>query len=58
MDDALRSQLESLRDTGQAIRIWGELYAGRMDWNAAQIVVTKIELIEVDPSMIPAPPNR
>lgn len=57
MDDALRQQLEDLRDTGQPIRIWGEVYAGRMDWNAAQIVVTKIEWIQADPSAIPAPPN-
>lgn len=55
MDDALRQQIEALRDTGQPIRIWGELYAGRMDWNAAQIVVTQIEQIQADPSLIPEP---
>ncbi|MEJ2758320.1 MAG: DUF333 domain-containing protein [Anaerolineales bacterium] len=56
-DEALRQQLEDLRDTGQPIRIWGEIYAGRMDWNATQIMVTKIEYIQADPSVIPAPPN-
>lgn len=56
-DDALRQQLEDLRDTNKPIRIWGELYAGRMDWNAAQIVVTQIELIQADSSLIPEPSN-
>jgi len=56
-DEALLQQLESLRDSGQAVRIWGELHAGRMDWNASQIVVTRIELISADASTIPPAPN-
>ena len=56
-DEALLQQLEDLRDSGQAVRIWGELFAGRMDWNAAQIVVTRFELIEADPADIPPTPN-
>ncbi|UCC63222.1 MAG: hypothetical protein JSV36_21225 [Anaerolineae bacterium] len=43
-DPALRAQLESLRDTGTVIRVWGELSAGVMDWNATRIQVTRIEV--------------
>ena len=57
MDDSLNQQLEELRDSGQDVRIWGELHTGRMDWNATQIVVTRIELIDVDTSQIPPAPN-
>lgn len=46
MDEATNQQLESLRDSGQVVRIWGELYAGRMDWNGSQIVVTRVEVVE------------
>jgi putative hemolysin len=57
LDESIRQQLEELRDSGQAVRIWGELHAGRMDWNATQIVVTEVELIEVDSSQIPPAPS-
>jgi putative hemolysin len=57
LDSTLQQQLEDLRDSGQVIRINGELFAGRMDWNAVQIMVTNIELIDADPTDIPAPPN-
>jgi len=56
-DEALNRQLEALRDSGQAVRIWGELHTGRMDWNAAQIVVTRIELIDANAAAIPPAPN-
>jgi hypothetical protein len=46
LDPALRSQLESLRDTGTVIRVWGQLSAGVMDWNATQIQVTRLEVAE------------
>jgi hypothetical protein len=46
LDPALHSQLESLRDTGTVIRVWGELSAGGMDWNATQIQVTRLEVAE------------
>ncbi|MFN2144690.1 MAG: DUF333 domain-containing protein [Anaerolineales bacterium] len=48
MDESINQQLESLRDTDQVVRIWGELYTGRMDWNATQIVVTRIEVASAD----------
>lgn len=56
-DETLNQQLEALRDSGQALRIWGELHPGRMDWNAAQIVVTRIELIDANAAAIPPAPN-
>lgn len=56
-DDNLRSQLESLRDSGQAVRITGLLYAARPDWNGTQLVVTSIELIDTDPADIPPAPG-
>lgn len=46
LDETLRSELESLRDTGQAIRIWGELTVGIPDWNSTQINVSEFELVE------------
>jgi len=53
----IRRQIENLRDSGQAVRIWGVLHAGRMDWNAVQIIVSKIEPIDADPSEVPAAPS-
>jgi hypothetical protein len=38
--------LESLRDSGQVIRIWGELTVGVPDWNGTQINVTRLELVD------------
>lgn len=57
LDEGLRQQLETLRDTGLPIRIWGTLTAGIPDWNGSQIQVTKIEQIQASPSEIPNPPN-
>lgn len=57
VDEGIRLQLEELRDTGQAFKIWGQIFAGRMDWNAAQIIVSKIELIPADASEIPPAPK-
>jgi putative hemolysin len=45
-DPTLAAQLESLRDTGRAFRIWGELTAGVPDANGTQIVVTRIETLD------------
>jgi hypothetical protein len=57
LNETIQQQLESLRDSGKAFKIWGELYAGRMDWNAAQIIVSRLELIEADPALIPPAPT-
>jgi hypothetical protein len=56
-DDTIRQQIEQYRDSGQAVRISGELHAGRPDWNGTQLVVTSIEPIVVDPGLIPPPPE-
>lgn len=56
-DDAIRQQIEMYRDSGQAVRITGELHAGRPDWNGTQIIVTSIEPIIVDSSLIPPTPE-
>lgn len=48
MDKSINQQLEELRDSGKVVRIWGDLYAGRPDWNATQIVVTQVEFAETD----------
>lgn len=55
-DDRIRQQIKNLRDSGQPVRIWGQVFAGRMDWNGTQIIVSKIETIEADPSLIPPAP--
>jgi hypothetical protein len=45
-DPELASQLESLRDTGQTFRIWGELRVGLPDANGTQIVVSEIQVLD------------
>jgi acylphosphatase len=47
----LQPQIESLRDTGTKVRIWGSLVAGIPDWNGTQIEVTRIELIDEPPAV-------
>jgi hypothetical protein len=46
LDETLRTELEGLRDTGQVIRIWGELTVGFPDWNGTQINVTEFEFVD------------
>ena len=41
----LAPQIESLRDTGTKVRIWGSLMAGVPDWNGTQIEITRIEIV-------------
>jgi hypothetical protein len=57
MDDGLREQLESLRDSGQVIRIWGEIVAGLPDWNGTQIRVTSFEVVDQSFDTIPPSPT-
>nr|MBC7244470.1 hypothetical protein [Chloroflexota bacterium] len=44
-DAALDAQLQNLRDTGTAIRVWGQLTCGITDVNRSQIQVTAIEVL-------------
>jgi hypothetical protein len=57
IDEAINSQLESLRDTGTVIRVWGELSAGIPDWNGTQIQVSRIEVVEEPSAPAPPPPD-
>lgn len=41
----LEPQIETLRDTGTRVRIWGRLVAGIPDWNGTQIEVTRLEIL-------------
>ena len=43
-DTALAAQIESLRDTGTIVRVWGEVSAGVIDWNGTQIQVEQLEI--------------
>lgn len=55
-DEGIQAQIESYRDSGQAVRISGQLIAGIPDWNGTQIIVTSIEPVEVDPALLPEAP--
>jgi hypothetical protein len=50
LDPTLAAQLESLRDTGTVIRVWGELTVGIPDWNGTRIQVNRIEVVGEPPS--------
>ena len=41
-DTQIQSQLEGLRDTDQAVQVWGEIVAGVPDVNGTQIRVSRI----------------
>ena len=47
MDANLQAQLESLRDSGEFIRVWGQVTCGVPDAYGAQIEVTQIERLGV-----------
>ena len=57
VDPALAAQLESLRDTGTTIRIWGELICPAIDAYGTQIAVTRIEITgeSQEPVQVSAP---
>jgi putative hemolysin len=43
-DPELLAQIETLRDTGKTIKVWGQLLAGVPDINGTQIQVDRIEI--------------
>lgn len=45
-DPGLLAQIENLQDSGQMIRVWGQLLAGVPDVNGTQIQVERIDLAE------------
>jgi hypothetical protein len=55
-DEALRSELETLRDTRTVIRIWGDITTGLPDWNGTQIGVVRYELVDHPSGAIPSAP--
>ncbi|MBN2502513.1 MAG: hypothetical protein JXB38_17155 [Anaerolineales bacterium] len=44
-DMDIKSQIESLRDSGAVVRLWGELLTGIPDVNGSRIQVNRIEVI-------------
>jgi len=48
-----KQELASLRDTGQTIRVWGQLICGFPDANACQIQVNRIEIVGEPPAPVP-----
>jgi hypothetical protein len=44
VDAALAARIESLRDTGTIVRVWGQVSAGVTDWNGTQIQVDRLEI--------------
>jgi putative hemolysin len=50
-DAAVAAEIERLRDTGTIVRVWGQLNAGVIDWNATQIQVERIEIAVGAPTM-------
>ncbi len=46
LDESLRAQLESLRDTGALLQVWGELLTGIPDVNGSRIHVARLEVLQ------------
>jgi hypothetical protein len=57
-DENLRADLESLRDTGAVIRVWGELVAGIPDWGGTQIRVDRFERVDSSGLDVPERPTQ
>lgn len=45
-DATIAAQLEQVRDTGSAIRVWGRLRCGVMDTNGSRIDVIFLEVVD------------
>jgi hypothetical protein len=52
-DAAIAAQIEGLRDTGTIVRVWGQVSAGVIDWNATQIEVERLEVALEAPAAAP-----
>jgi putative hemolysin len=46
MDPAVKSQIESLRDSGKVVRLYGTLLSNVPDYNGSQVQVVRIEVEE------------
>lgn len=49
-DAAIAAQLESLRDTGSIVRVWGQVTCPAIDFYGTQIQVTRIEVVMEAPA--------
>jgi len=56
-DTDINNHLESLRDTGTVIRVWGEVIAGIPDWNGTQIQVSRFEEVDNPSAAVPPAPD-
>ncbi len=56
-DETTARELAELRNSGQAIRVWGQIIIGAsMDWNGTQIQVERYQLVEAPTAeLAPAP---
>jgi hypothetical protein len=52
LDPTIQAQLVALRDTGTTVYVWGTLHHHVPDYNAAQIIVTRLDVPEA-----PEPPE-
>ncbi len=46
MDPAVKSQIESLRDSGKIVNLYGTLFSNVPDYNGSQVQVDRIEVEE------------
>ncbi len=46
MDPAVKSQIESLRDSGKIVHLYGTLLSNVPDYNGSQILVDRVEIEE------------
>ena len=54
-DPDINSQIDTLRDTGAVIKVWGQIIAGVPDVNGTQIQVDRLEVISEPPTPSPTP---
>ena len=53
-DEAVRTQLATLGGTGKVVQLWGSLQQGVPDYGDAQLLVTRLEVLEDQPTRIPS----
>jgi putative hemolysin len=46
MDPAVQAQIESLRDSGKIVHLYGTLFSNVPDYNGSQIEIDRIEILE------------
>lgn len=56
-DEVVLAGLETQRDTGSVIRVYGQMMSGVPDWNNTQIQVDRFEAVENPSGEIPAAPT-